>query len=211
MIGGRFLTIYRSFRPVISAESPWRPTAPAILCPFAIDRRWECGAGGVSTAVQWPTGLGAKGNDGVAATVQQTANSIGYVEYFYAVQNKLTYTGMVNKDGKAVQPTAAGFADAAAHADWHGTPGYGVILANEPGEQTWPMTAATFILVYKKPADPATTAEVLKFFDWAYTNGVKTAEEMIFIPMPAPVVADIKKRWATEITGPDGKPVFSGT
>ena len=166
---------------------------------------------GVSVAVQWPTGLGAKGNDGVAATVQQTVNSIGYVEYFYAAQNKLTYTGMVNKDGKAVQPTAAGFADAATHADWHGTPGYGVILANESGPQTWPMTAATFILVYKKPSDPAATAEVLKFFDWAYTNGGKTAEDMIFIPMPDAVVADIKKRWATEIIGPDGKPLYAGS
>ena len=166
---------------------------------------------GVNTAVEWPTGLGAKGNEGVAATVQQTANSIGYVEYFYAAQNKLTYTGMVNKDGKAVQPSAAAFADAAVHADWKGTPGYGVILANEPGPQTWPMTAATFILVYKKPADPAATAEVLKFFDWAYANGGKIAQDMIFIPMPDAVVADIKKRWASEITGPDGKPLFAGS
>jgi phosphate transport system substrate-binding protein len=166
---------------------------------------------GVNTAVEWPTGLGAKGNEGVAATVQQTANSIGYVEYFYAAQNKLLYTGMVNKDGKPVQPSAAAFADAAAHADWNGTPGYGVILANEPGPQTWPMTAATFILVYKKPSDPAPTVETLKFFDWAFTNGAKMAEDMIFIPMPAPVVANIKKLWAAEIVGPDGKPLYAGS
>ena len=166
---------------------------------------------GVNTAVEWPTGLGAKGNDGVAATVQQTANSIGYVEYFFAVQNKLIYTGMVNKDGKAVQPNAAAFADAAAHADWKGTPGYGVILANQAGPQTWPITAATFILVYKKPADAAATTEVLKFFDWAYTGGGKMAEDMIFIPMPAAVVADVKKRWATEIVGPDGKALYAGS
>jgi phosphate transport system substrate-binding protein len=166
---------------------------------------------GVNTAVEWPTGLGAKGNEGVAATVQQTVNSIGYVEYFYAAQNKLIYTGMINKDGKAIQPSAASFADAAAHADWHGTPGYGVILANEPGPQAWPMTAATFILVYKKPADPAPTTEVLKFFNWAYANGGKMAQDMIFIPMPDSVVADIRKRWATEVTGPDGKALFAGS
>ena len=166
---------------------------------------------GVNTAVEWPVGIGAKGNEGVSATVQQTANSIGYVEYFYAVQTKLTYTGMVNKDGKTVQPSAPGFAEAAAHADWKGTPGYGVILANQPGPGTWPMTAATFILLYKKPADPAPTAEALKFFDWAYSNGGKMAQDMIFIPMPDAVVADVKKRWAAEITGPDGKPIFVGS
>jgi phosphate transport system substrate-binding protein len=166
---------------------------------------------GVSTAVEWPTGLAAKGNAGVAATVQKTANSIGYVEHSYAAENKMTYTGMINKDGKAVQPNAAAFADAAAHADWQGTPGYGVILANQSGQLAWPMTAATFILVYKKPSDPAATVEVLKFFDWAYTNGGKMAEELIFIPMPDTVIADIKKRWASEITSPDGKPVFAGS
>ncbi len=166
---------------------------------------------GVNTAVEWPTGLGAKGNEGVAATVQQTANSIGYVEYFYAAQNKLVHTAMINKDGKPVQPSAAAFKAAAAHADWNGTPGYAVILANEPGPDSWPMTAATFILVYKKPADPKTAAEVLKFFDWAYTSGDKLAEEMIFIPMPDSVVANIKKRWTSEITGPDGKPLFAGS
>ncbi len=166
---------------------------------------------GANTAVEWPVGIGAKGNEGVAANVQQTANSIGYVEYAYAVQNKMTYAAMINKDGQTVQPTADAFAAAAASADWKGTPGYGLILANQPGAKTWPMTAATFILVYKKPADPTATAEALKFFDWAYTSGGKMAQDLVYIPMPDAVVADIKKRWASEITGPDCKPVFAGS
>jgi phosphate transport system substrate-binding protein len=164
---------------------------------------------GVAVSVEWPVGIGAKGNEGVAANVEQTVNSIGYVEYAYAMENKLTYTGMINKDGKQVQPTAAAFAAAAANANWKGTPGYGVILANQPGAETWPMTAATFILVYKKPSDPAATATALKFFDWAYANGGKMAAALDYIPMPKTVVADIEERWASEIVGANGKPVFA--
>jgi phosphate transport system substrate-binding protein len=166
---------------------------------------------GAATAVEWPVGVGAKGNEGVAANVQQTKNSIGYVEYAYAMQNKMTYTDMVNKDGKRVSPKAEAFAAAAVSADWHGTPGYGVILADQPGESTWPMTAATFILVYKKPDDAAATAEALKFFDWAYKNGGQMAADLAYIPMPEAVVKDIESRWASEIVGPDGKPLFAGS
>src|SRR5262249_62329232 len=139
-----------------------------------------------------------------------TKGAIGYVEYAYAKQNNMTYTAMVNKDGKAVQPTAGAFAAAASTADWHGTPGYGVILANQAGAETWPMTAATFILMYKKPDDAAASAEALKFFDWAYTKGGDAAAELAYIPMPEAVVADVKARWASEIVGSDGKPVYSG-
>ena len=131
---------------------------------------------GHSTSVQWPVGIGAKGNEGVANNVGNTKGSIGYVEYAYALQNKLTYTKMVNKAGKTVSPTSEAFQAAAANANWKSQPGYGVILANQPGDQSWPMTAATWILVYKKPSDPAATAEALKFFDWAYHNGGKMAE-----------------------------------
>ena len=164
---------------------------------------------GVNTSIDWPVGIGAKGNEGVAANVQQTAGSIGYVEYAYAVQNKLTYAAMVNKDGKAVQPTADAFGAAAGNADWKGTPGYGVILANQPGPQAWPMTAATFILVYKQPEDPNATRDALKFFDWAFANGAGMAKDLNYIPLPKTIVSDIKRRWASEIVGQDGKPVLS--
>jgi ABC-type phosphate transport system substrate-binding protein/signal transduction histidine kinase len=113
---------------------------------------------------EWPVGIGAKGNEGVANNVGQTKGSIGYVEYAYAKQNKLTYTKMINKAGKTVEPTSEAFQAAAANADWNSVPGFGVILANQPGDQSWPMTAATWILVYKQPSDPAATAEALKFF-----------------------------------------------
>ncbi len=164
---------------------------------------------GFSTSVQWPVGIGAKGNEGVANNVGQTKGSIGYVEYAYALQNKLTYTKMVNKAGKTVSPTSEAFQAAAANADWKSQPGYGVILANQPGEKSWPMTAATWILVYKKPVDQAATAEALKFFAWAYKNGGKMAESLDYVPMPQNVVADIENYWKSEIKGADGKPVFS--
>ncbi|MES2341967.1 MAG: phosphate ABC transporter substrate-binding protein PstS, partial [Pseudomonadota bacterium] len=128
---------------------------------------WQSSVG-ASDSVQWPVGLGGKGNDGVSAFVKQTIGSIGYVEYAYAKQNKLTHTKMINKAGKTVSPTAETFQAAAASADWKSQPGYGVILANQPGDQSWPMTAATWILIYKKPTtDPAITAEALKFFAWS--------------------------------------------
>ncbi len=166
---------------------------------------------GVATSVEWPVGIGAKGNEGVANNVQNTAGSIGYVEYAYAVQNKMTYAGMINKDGKTVQPTSEAFAAAAANADWKGTPGYGVVLANEPGASTWPMTAATFILMYKQPDDPAAAAEALKFFAWAYANGDQMAAELVYIPMPDTVVKDIETRWTSEIVGKDGKAIYTAS
>jgi len=166
---------------------------------------------GVATAVQWPGGIGAKGNEGVANNVAQTRGSIGYVEYAYAKQNKLTYTKMINKAGKAVLPTAETFQAAAANADWNSQPGYGVILANQPGDQTWPMTAATWILMHKKPQDPAVAAEALKFFAWSYAKGGKMSEELDYVAMPAKVVGDIQKMWAAEIKDTGGKPLFSPT
>src|SRR5690349_3274681 len=126
---------------------------------------------GFNTSVEWPVGIGAKGNEGVANNVAQTKGSIGYVEYAYAKQNKLTHTKMVNKAGKPVEPTSAAFQAAAANANWESVPGYGVILANQPGAESWPMTAATWILMYKKPQDTAAAAEALKFFAWAYDKG----------------------------------------
>jgi phosphate transport system substrate-binding protein len=166
---------------------------------------------GVSTAVQWPVGIGAKGNEGVANNVANTRGAIGYVEYAYAKQNKLTHTKMVNKAGKPVDPSSASFQAAAANADWNSQPGYGVILANQPGDQSWPMTAATWILLYKKPQDVASTAEALKFFAWSYAKGDKMAEELDYVPMPDKVVKDIEKMWSAEIKDAGGKPLFSPT
>ncbi len=153
---------------------------------------------GENASVEWPTGLGAKGNEGVAATVAQTKGAIGYVEYAYAKQNNLTNTDMVNKDGKTVAPKMASFQAAAANADWS-VPGYYQILTEQPGAESWPITAATFILMYKQPADKAASDEALKFFDWAFTKGDKMASELDYIPMPAKVVALIKKTWAADI------------
>ena len=164
---------------------------------------------GSDASVEWPTGIGAKGNEGVANNVAQTKGSIGYVEYAYALQNKLTYTQMINKDGKTVAPTSEAFQAAAAGADWTSKPGFGVILANQPGAASWPMTAGTWILMYKQPKDPAASAEALKFFDWAYKNGDKMAEELDYIPMPDSVVADVEKMWAADIKDSAGKPVFA--
>lgn len=154
---------------------------------------------GEGTAVEWPVGVGAKGNEGVSANVGQTRNSIGYVEYAYAKQNKLTYAGMVNSAGKAVQPTVPTFQAAAANADWAKSPGYYVILTNQPGEASWPITAATFILMHKVPADKAASDEALKFFKWAFEKGGKMAEELDYIPMPASVIHQIEKTWSVDI------------
>ena len=162
---------------------------------------------GSATSVEWPVGIGAKGNEGVSNNVNQTKGSIGYVEYAYALQNKLIYTKMVNKEGKIVAPTSEAFQAAAANADWNSVPGYGVILANQSGPQSWPMTAATFILIHKQPEDAAAAAEALKFFAWAYANGGKMAEELDYVPMPAKVVAEIEKIWASEIKDSNGKPL----
>ena len=166
---------------------------------------------GTNTAVQWPGGIGAKGNEGVANNVGQTKGSIGYVEYAYAKQNKLTFTKMVNKAGKTVSPTSEAFQAAAANANWKSQPGYGVILANQPGDVSWPMTAATWILIYKTPTDAAATGEALKFFAWSYDKGQEMAKELDYVPMPANVVTDIKSMWATDIKDSSGKPLFAAT
>jgi phosphate transport system substrate-binding protein len=164
---------------------------------------------GSNTAVEWPVGIGAKGNEGVSANLAQTKGAIGYVEYAYAKQNKLIFTKMLNKDGKTVQPTIEAFQAAAANADWNSVPGYGVILDNQPGAASWPMTAATFILIHKQPQDPAAATEALKFFAWAYGKGGKMAEELDYVPMPASVTASVQKVWSGEIKDAAGKPLFA--
>jgi phosphate transport system substrate-binding protein len=166
---------------------------------------------GFSTSVEWPVGIGAKGNEGVANNVAQTKGSIGYVEYAYAKQNKLTYTKMINKDGKTVAPTSATFQAGAANADWNSQPGYGVILANQPGSESWPMTAATWILLYRTPQDAAGTATALKFFAWCYDHGARMAEELDYVPMPQNVVDSVKNTWASQIKDASGKALFAMT
>jgi phosphate transport system substrate-binding protein len=154
---------------------------------------------GSATSVDWPTGIGAKGNDGVANNVAGTKGAIGYVEYAYAKQNHLTNTNMINKDGKAVGPTLQSFQAAAANADWTKEPGFYQILTDQPGADSWPITAATFILMYKKPSDAAASNVALNFFAYAFEKGGKAAEELDYIPMPSNVVELIKKAWATDI------------
>jgi phosphate transport system substrate-binding protein len=154
---------------------------------------------GEATAVDWPTGIGAKGNDGVANNVAGTEGAIGYVEYAYAKQNKLAWVDMINKDGKKVAPTVDAFQAAAANADWANAKGFYLILSDQPGEKSWPMTAATFILMYKKPADVAASNEALKFFGWAYEKGADEAKALDYIPMPDKVVAMVKDMWAKDI------------
>ncbi|HET9903813.1 MAG TPA: phosphate ABC transporter substrate-binding protein PstS [Xanthobacteraceae bacterium] len=164
---------------------------------------------GVATSLQWPVGIGAKGNEGVANNVANTNGAIGYVEYAYAKQNNLTFAKMINKAGKTVAPTSETFQAAAGNADWASQPGFGVILANQPGDNSWPMTAATWILVHKQPQDPAAVREALKFFAWAYRNGDKMAESLDYVPMPASVVEAIEKTWSSEIKDAAGKPLYA--
>jgi len=154
---------------------------------------------GSNTAVEWPVGVGARGNEGVAGNVAQTKNSIGYVEYAYAKQNKLTHLALVNAAGKTVQPATASVQAAAANADWAKTPGYRVILTNQPGDGSWPITAATFILMHKQPTDKAAAAQAIKFFTWAFEKGDKAAEELDYIAMPDSVVDLIKKTWGSDL------------
>ena len=163
---------------------------------------------GSSTSVEWPGGIGAKGNEGVANGVMQTKGSIGYVETAYAKQNKLTTTKMVNKDGKTVEATPDAIMSAAAGADWAKAPGFYMILTDEPGAKSWPIAGATFILVPKQPKDIAATEEALKFFEWAYKNGDDMAKGLDYIPMPDNVVSLIQAKWKSEIKDDSGKPVF---
>jgi phosphate transport system substrate-binding protein len=161
---------------------------------------------GFATSVEWPTGIGAKGNEGVANNVAQTKGAIGYVETAYAKQNKLTTTKMVNHDGKAVEASAASVQAAAANADWAKSDGFYLIITDQPGAQAWPISASTFVLMPKQVKDVDASQAALKFFKWAFDNGDQAAGELDYVPMPANVKALIEKSWK-EIKGPDGKPL----
>jgi phosphate transport system substrate-binding protein len=155
---------------------------------------WTVGAG---TEVNWPVGVGAKGNDGVAASVKQVAGSIGYVEYTYAKQTGLAWTQLQNKDGKFVSPSVEGFAAAASTADWKKAPGFALALVNEPGPTTWPISGASFILVQKQQQDAARAGQMLTFFDWAYKNGGAAAQGLDYVPIPPKVYKLVEKLWET--------------
>ena len=152
---------------------------------------------GAATAIDWPVGIGAKGNEGVAGNVAQTAGAIGYVEYAYAKQNHLTYTNMINKEGKTVSPTVDAFRAASASTDWDAASknGFFVLLIDQAGAASWPITATTYILVYKQPVDQAATSETLKFFDWAYKNGDDAATSLDYVPLPDNAVKTIEASW----------------
>jgi len=159
---------------------------------------------GEGTAVNWPVGAGGKGNEGVAAFVNRLPNSIGYVEYAYVKQNKMTYAQMKNRDGLFVSPSDTAFAAAAAGADWNKS--FYQLITDQPGKEAWPISTATFILMHLKQDKPANATEVFKFFNWAYKNGAKIADDLDYVPLPAPVVASIEKAWG-QVTDGAGKPV----
>jgi phosphate transport system substrate-binding protein len=163
---------------------------------------------GEGTSVSWPVGVGGKGNEGVAAYVQRIKGSIGYVEYAYAKKNGMGYSQMLNRAGQLVQPDEETFAAAAANARWDKAPGFYELLTDQPGAKSWPMTAASFILLHKVPSDPAKTAAVLAFFDWAFKNGGAMASELDYVAMPASVVKLIENAWRSQIKTANGEAVW---
>ena len=163
---------------------------------------------GASTAVAWPEGVGGKGNEGVSAYVQRIKGSIGYVEYAYAKKNKMNVGSVQNKDGVFVKPEDDTFQAAAAYADWK-APGMYQILTNQPGKNSWPITGASFILMHTKQDKPQNAAEVLRFFDWAYKNGGKLAEELDYVPMPDSVSKLVEAAWKTDIKDASGKALWN--
>ncbi|MGH8143466.1 MAG: phosphate ABC transporter substrate-binding protein PstS [Steroidobacteraceae bacterium] len=161
---------------------------------------------GANTSVQWPVGLGSKGNEGVANQVLQTTGSIGYVEYAYVIQTHMTYAKLRNRAGRYVAPSAQAFQAAAANADWSAAPGFYVVLTDQPGAGSWPITGASFILMRANSAD-RNTAAALKFFDWAYTRGQQLAQQLDYVPIPASVAKLVEARWQQSLKV-DGRPVW---
>src|SRR5262245_42084532 len=164
---------------------------------------------GANSSVQWPTGIGAKGNEGVANMTAQTGGAIGYVEYAYAKQNHLKFVQMKNRDGRVVTPDAKAFQAAAANADWARSDGYYLILTDQPGAQSWPITGASFILMYRNVQDKQAAAEALKFFGWAYASGDAMAEQLDYVPLPDALVKQVEQTWRTSIQS-SGAPIWTG-
>lgn len=165
---------------------------------------------GNDASVSWPAGVGGKGNEGVASYVQRIKGSIGYVEYAYALQNKMVYAQLQNKDGAFVKPDSSTFQAAASNADWEHAPGFYLLLTEQPGKASWPITGASFILMHKVQDKPAVAQEVLKFFDWAYHSGDKMAQSLGYVPMPDKVIKLVEDAWQTQIKAKTGGPVWAG-
>lgn len=163
---------------------------------------------GQGKSVKWPTGQGGKGNEGVAAYVSQIKYSIGYVEYAYAKQNHLAWASLQNKAGYFVQPSSASFMAAASNAKWESAPGMGVILTNEEGNESWPVTAASFILLHKNADKPNSTKAVFDFFNWAFKEGKQAASELDYVPLPDEVVTQIQEQWKLTVKSTDGKTIW---
>ena len=169
-----------------------------------VNADWKAKAG-EGTAVNWPTGAGGKGNEGVSAFVQRLPNSIGYVEYAYAKQNKMTYALLKNKEGNFVAPDADNFKAAAAGADW--SKSYYQVLTDQVGKDTWPISGATFILMYKQQDKSANATNAIKFFDWAYNNGDKMADDLEYVPLPPAVKTLVRQTWASSLKDTSGKAI----
>ena len=167
------------------------------------DAKWKSQVG-ASTSVSWPVGAGAKGNDGVAGTVRNTRGGVGYVEFAYAEQNHLATTALRNKDGQFVEPSLDTFKSAASHADFAAAPHFAVDLNDQPGATSWPIVSATFIIVPEAPKDPTAAGAVLKFFNWAYTNGADIATGLNYVSLPASVEDEVRHAWSANIRGPNG-------
>lgn len=197
--------------PALKALNPTLPLPDAAIAPVRradgsgttfnftnylsrVHPEWKAKVG-EGTAVNWPVGAGGKGNEGVAAFVGRLPNSIGYVEYSYVKQNKLTYALLKNRDGNFVAPDDDAFKAAAAGADWNKT--FYQLITDQPGKNTWPISTATYIVMYNKQDKPANASEALKFFNWAYANGGKAASDLDYVPMPPAVVAAVQKAWGT--------------
>ena len=172
-----------------------------------VSAEWKSSVG-ADKAVSWKAGTGGKGNEGVASYVQRIKGAIGYVEYAYALQNKMTSVQLKNRDGQFVKPDEESFKAAAANASWDKSKGFFEILTNEPGKGSWPITGATFILVYKTQDKPATAEEVLKFFDWAFSNGSKMASELDYVPLPDNVQKMIRASWKEQVKDAGGKSLW---
>ena len=163
---------------------------------------------GAGSAVKWVVGVGGKGNEGVAANVQRIKGAIGYVEWAFAKKNKMSHTQLKNKDGVFLQPDDDNFKAAAAGAEWTKTPGFGVVLTDQSGKASWPITGVSYILMHKQQPDAAKGKEVLKFFDWAYKNGGAAATELDYVPMPASVVALVQGAWKAQLKDATGKSIY---
>jgi phosphate transport system substrate-binding protein len=166
------------------------------LCKLSPEWKEKVGS---KTSVNWPTGVGAKGNEGVARNVQELAGSIGYVEFAYALQNKMCHAQLQNQAGRFVEPTFEAFSSAAAGADWKSAPGMYMVLTDQPGEKSWPITGASFILIYKDQPDAAKAEAMLKFFDWCYRNGAEMAKELYYVPIPEAVYGLAESKWSEDV------------